>query len=277
MVASDIMAGTMLGILAAALAAAGTARADAPDPKVRADLESLARRSVYFGHQSVGWNIIDGLKALSAREGVPLRIEEVKGRLEVPPGTFAHGPVAENGKPDMKLASFTSALGSGVPSPAEVAFMKFCYVDFNAGTDAASLFARYQSTLADLKARNPGTTFVHVTVPLTTAQGGWKAIVKRAMGKTPGGYAENARRQEFNDLMRRTYQGKEPLFDLAAVESTAPDGSRAEVEWEGKMVPVLFEGYTDDGGHLDKAGQLRAARELLAALARLPAPPAGGK
>jgi hypothetical protein len=276
MMGTELIAGAMLGLVAGlAVTVAGGASADAGDPQLRADLESMGRHRIYFGHQSVGWNLVDGLKQLSARAGVPIRWVEVEaGPLAVPAGAFGHGPVEENGNPERKLESFARVLGSGTASAVDVALVKFCYVDFRSDTDAPRLFARYQSTVADLARRHPGTTFVHVTVPLTTTQGGPKAFVKRLLGKAPGGVAENARREEFNALMRQAYRGREPLFDLAAVESTGPDGSRTVVEWSGKSIPVLAEAYSEDGGHLNQAGRLRAARELVAVLARLPAGPA---
>ncbi len=276
MVGTELIGGAMLGLVAGlAVTAAGGARADAGDPKLRADLESMGRHRIYFGHQSVGWNLVDGLKQLSAQAGVPIRWVEVEaGPLAVPAGSFGHGPVEENGNPEKKLESFARVLGSGPASAVDVALVKFCYVDFRSDTDAPRLFARYQSTVADLARRHPGTTFVHVTVPLTTTQGGPKALVKRLLGKAPGGVAENARREEFNALMRQAYQGREPLFDLAAVESTGPDGARTVVEWSGRSIPVLAEAYSEDGGHLNQAGRLRAARELVGVLARVPSGPA---
>lgn len=260
----------MLGLAAATLIGAGAeAGAANGEFKVRADLSDVAGRRVYFGHQSVGWNILDGLKKLAAREGVALTVVEVAGTLEVAPGTFAHGAVEENGNPGRKLESFGRAMTSGQPSPVDIAFMKFCYVDFVADTDSAQLFARYKATLAELRARNPGTTFVHVTTPLTTVQEGLKALVKRALGRAPGGVRENARREEYNALLRQAYAGREPIFDLAGLESTRADGSKVSVEWSGKPIPVLAAEFTEDGGHLNEAGRLRAARELAAVLARV--------
>jgi len=258
----------MLGLAAATLVGVGAdARAVDGDSKVRTDLGDVAGRRIYFGHQSVGWNILDGLKKLAAREGMALNVVEAAGPLAVAPGTFAHGNVEENGNPARKLESFGRAMTSGQPSPVDIAFVKFCYVDFGTDTDSAQLFSRYTATLADLKARNPGTTFVHVTTPLTTVQGGPKALLKRTVGRAPGGVRENARREEYNALLRQAYAGREPVFDLAGLESTREDGSKVSVEWSGKHIPVLATEYTDDGGHLNEAGRLRAARELLAVLA----------
>ncbi|HEY6098072.1 MAG TPA: hypothetical protein VIW03_01490 [Anaeromyxobacter sp.] len=193
-----------------------------------------------------------------------LRIVETDGARGVSAGTFAHALVGANGAPASKLQGFENAL---VGADVDVALVKFCHVDVEAGTDARALFARYQETLAALRARHPRTTFVHVTVPLTAIQGGVKAIVKRLTGRAPAGVIENARREEFNELLRRAVRGKEPLFDLAEVESTAPDGARATHEWGGRAVPALVPQYTDDGGHLAGEGRARAARQLVAVLA----------
>jgi hypothetical protein len=148
--------------------------------------------------------------------------------------------------------------------------VKFCYVDIDAGTDAKALFARYRATIDGLRAKHPGTTFVHVTLPLTEAQGGAKALAKRLLGRAPYGTIENLRREEYNALLRRAYAGREPLFDLARIESTAPDGAAVKVQWNGADAPALAAAYTDDGGHLNAAGRVRAARELVSVLAAVP-------
>ncbi len=92
---------------------------------------------------------------------------------------------------------------------------------------------------------------------------------RRALGKAPGGYADNIRREQFNELMRREYTGREPIFDLAAVESTAPDGARQTFEFQGQRGLALFPPYASDGRHLGEAGRRRVAEELLVLLASL--------
>jgi hypothetical protein len=230
---------------------ASTLAVQAADGALRADLERIAHAPIYFGHQSVGANILEGVRQLADGAGVPLHI--------------AHGFLAENGEPLRKLASFKSALGEG--SHVDIALMKFCYVDVNSDTDASALFERYRTAIAELRAKNPRTTFVHVTLPLTTAQTGWKALAKRMLGRAPYGTIENLRREEYNTLLRRAFRGREPIFDLARVESTAPDGTTASVNWNGTSAPVMVAAYTDDGGHLNAKGKLLAARELIAVLA----------
>ncbi len=76
----------------------------------------------------------------------------------------------------------------------------------------------------------------------------------------------NARREEYNDLVRSRY-ANDYIFDLAKVESTYPDGRREFIEQNGKKYYSLINGYTDDGGHLNKTGRTIAAVELLKTLA----------
>ncbi|MBW8905944.1 MAG: SGNH/GDSL hydrolase family protein [Betaproteobacteria bacterium] len=260
----------MRKLLAMTLLSLAATLAQAADAALRSDLTLLAEKRMYFAHQSVGANLLEGVAMLSREAGVPLRIQEASNAAGLAPGTLAHFFVPENGDPLGKLANFKKALGGG--SAADIALIKFCYVDIDAATDASALFAHYQETLAELRAANPRTTFVHVTLPLTTAQSGWKALAKRLLGRAPYGTIENVRREQYNALMRRAYVGREPLFDLARIESTAPDGSAVTVAWAGAVAPAMASAYTDDGGHLNEKGRRVAARALLAVLAQAARP-----
>lgn len=243
------------------LAAASVHAADA---SLHAALERIAAERIFFAHQSVGANILDGMKQLAAAEGVALRIAEVPKASAISRDTLGHLFVPENGAPLQKLENFRAALdGASV----DVALLKFCYVDIDAATDAGALFERYRATLGDLRRKNPRTVFIHVTLPLTTEQTGWKAWAKQALGRAPHGTVENLRRQEYNAMLRKAYAGREPLFDLARIESIAPDGRLVTVSWNGRRAPALAPEYTDDGGHLNERGRLRVARELVRVLA----------
>ena len=238
---------------------------------LRADLLRLSQRRIFFGHQSVGMNLLDGVRQIAGRyPEVALHVVETSDAGELAPGTFAHGFMPENGDPERKLESFERVLSSGIGVAADVAFIKFCYTDFSAATDVPALFARYQATLRALHARYPRTIFVHVTTPLTTVEGGAKSTLKRLLGRTPNGVLENAKREHFNELLRSAYLGKKPVFDLARLESSAPDGHREIFAWKGTQVPALLSSYTEDGGHLTPDARVRFARELIALLASLP-------
>ena len=265
--------GAMIALATATMGAVSTAHAAEADQNLRADFERIAQQRIFFGHQSVGRNLLEGVNQLSVMASVPVRVVEVPTAGGVKPATFGHTAVDKNGDPFQKLKSFEQAVGQQ-PTGVDIALLKFCYVDFTPNTDAKALFARYRATIDGLKAKNPSTTFVHVTAPLTIVQGGFKGSLKRLLGRAPYGSIENIRREEYNTLLRQTYMGREPLFDLARVESTAPDGTAVTGEWKGSVAPAMVPTYTDDGGHLNAAGRLRAARELISILAAIPNRPA---
>jgi lysophospholipase L1-like esterase len=127
--------------------------------------------------------------------------------------------------------------------------------------------------MAKARAENPEVTLVHVTVPLVTVQSGLKARVKKLLGREPDHYGDNRARERFNELMRREYASREPLFDLAAIESTRPDGSRETFEFGGVTSASLVPTYTTDGAHLNPDGRRRVAEQFVAFLADV----AGGR
>ncbi|HUX90602.1 MAG TPA: hypothetical protein VMV48_07930 [Gallionellaceae bacterium] len=269
MLGVHIVTSTLLAVVTLGVTAVAHSAAD--DENLRTDLKRIAQQRIFFGHQSVGVNLIDGIEQLSTMAGVPVRIVAVKTASDVGTAMIGQTFIAENGQPLQKLKSFEDDMGSK-QTGLDIALMKFCYVDFTAETDAKALFARYRTTIEGLKAKNPGTAFVHVTAPLTSEQAGPKEFLKRLLGR--GGSVQNVRREEYNSLLRKTYQGREPIFDLARVESIAPDGTAVTVEWDGIVAPAMASEYTDDGGHLNSAGKLRAARELISVLAAIPVRPA---
>jgi hypothetical protein len=225
----------------------------APPATLPEQLQALATRTVFFAHASVGANVMAGVEALlDANAGLEPTVVGTRSAAAIHAGVWADAYLAaDNGYPFQKLAEFRDAIEGGVGGVVEVAFLKFCFADFwdSAGVDATALFAAYQATLAQLRAAHPHVTFVHLTVPLWTATD------------------TNERRERFSDLVRQTYGGLEPVFDVALLESTRPDGTR-EVDERG--VPALVPAYTSDGGHLNEAGREVVARALVAFLAALP-------
>jgi hypothetical protein len=247
-----------------------------PDDFIR----RLSRQTIYFGHQSVGYNILDGIRDI-AREYPPLELNVVETTDLATVGTpvFAHSRIGRNGQPLSKLDGFSTVLRRNDTTRADVAFMKFCYVDFTEQTDIQGVFGRYVETFAELKLAFPDTTFVHMTVPLTGRPRGVdiqaKNLVKRLLGRRVASYKDNMQMTRFNDLLRAKYLGKEPVFDLASIESTHADGTRVVNREAGMSVYSLAPEYTFDGGHLNERGRRIVALELLRVLAALPekAPP----
>lgn len=260
---SLLVMGTTLAVPSYSLAA--------PEGDLAADLAKVSRLRIFFGHQSVGGNILDGVAQLS-REVPQAKLEVVEGSspqvLSKP--AFLQAAIGQNAQPQTKIAQFRQVMEGGLGNLAQVAFYKFCYLDIGVDTDVEALFAQYRRSHEELKGKFPGTTFVHVTAPLTVVEGGAKGALKRLLGKTVKSAAANAKRHRFNELMRQAYQGKEPLFDLARIEATSEDGQTFSVTHEGKALPALISAYTDDGSHLNARGGRWVARHLIAFLASLP-------
>ena len=149
-----------------------------------------------------------------------------------------------------------------------VALYKYCFVDIGPDTDVQQLFENYRNEIADLTAKYPALVIVPVTDPLTTDDAGLRTWVKTMIGR-PTSRDVNLKRNQFNTLLRKNYEGK-PIFDLALVESTLSDGSRSYAVSGGQTIYTLAPEYTTDGGHLNEAGRQAAARQLLEVLAGLP-------
>jgi acyl carrier protein len=231
---------------------------------------ALASRRVFFGHQSVGENVVEGISELARGDpALGIRVVEGAGALRGGEGAFGHARIGRNGEPGLKSDEFARLVESAAGESLDIAFHKYCYADIGADTDVEAVFEHYRRTMARLRAERPGVVFVHVTVPLTRVQSGPRALVKRLLGRTPGRFDSNRARERFNDLMRRTYAGTEPLFDLAAAESTHPDGRPETFRFGGQSLRALVPSYTDDGSHLNALGRRRVAGELLVVLARI--------
>jgi hypothetical protein len=235
----------------------------------------LAQRRVFFGHQSVGGNIMAGVTEVLARNPqIRLNVVESRDLASASQPGLVHAPVGRNDYPLEKFDDFVAISSAGFGADGGVAMVKLCYTDVHKDTDARALFEDYQKRIAALKARNPSLTIVHFTMPLTGIEN-WKGRVRAALTGNATQRDRNFVRQQYNELVRQAYAGKEPLFDIARLESTLPDGMRVSFRSRGEDVPLLAPSYTDDGGHLNAEARRRVGEQFLIMLARLqPAPAA---
>lgn len=232
------------------------------------DLAKVSRTKVFFGHQSVGMNVLDGVPAIYTAHGMASPIIEQDCTRPGQEGGFVnHAFIGQNVKPLLKIQDFEAKLRSGIGQQLDVAMMKFCYVDVTARTDVDALFVCYRKAVAALQRDFPKVTFAHVTVPLVTDQGLLSKLKHRITGGSGDGTADSAARERLNALIRREY-AYDHLFDLAAIESTAPDGSRAVGMHQGQQYYRLYAGYALDSGHLNSAGARVAATGWLKAIAQ---------
>jgi len=237
----------------------------------REALDSVGQLRIFFGHQSVGENILDGVTRFAQERKRPsVRIVETDDASQLAPGVWAHSKIGKNEAPDSKVEHFDRVLRAGMADGVDVAFMKFCYIDFDdPKLDIDKLFTSYTGTMAALRRDYPKLTLVHFTAPLTSVQTGAKAWVRKRLGKSVWGEQENVRRARFNEKMRSHYEGKEPLFDVARWEARRGDDVEHTFAAEGRQVPALLPGFTDDGGHLNTLGRRYVAGALLRYLGSL--------
>ena len=229
--------------------------------------DQLSQKKIFFGHQSVGNNILKGIKSLMKENSdIQLNITEISEGSELPEGIFAHTHIGKNEDPQSKINAFVRFMENGLGNNADFAFFKFCFVDIDSRTDIEKLFNAYKTNMAQLKKKYPETTIIHFTVPLLRkSEPSFKQWLKGLFGKTDGFFADkhNVQRNEFNELIVREYSGSEPVFDLAEIESVYPDGSRETFTADGKTYYSLVPEYTHDGGHLNEVGRKKLAEQLL--------------
>ncbi len=267
--------GTLLGVLGAAACGGGDGKDDevVVMPQV-ANIPAeawarLASRRVFFGHQSVGFNIMAGVDSvLKEHPEIKLRVVETSDPAQMRAPGIYHARVGQNGAPLSKIAGFEELAGAGV-ADSGVALLKFCYIDITGDTDPLALFATYQQAMDSLRAAHPGLTILHVTLPLQTDWGEFFHYWRVFRNQLTTHRELNAIRQAYNQRMREVYGGREPLFDVAHWQSVGPDGKVATVRYNGQRVPILSRAWTEDGAHLNAEGSRRIAEALLVTLARM--------
>lgn len=243
----------------------------APSPRANesmlsdAQIQSLTTKTIFFGHRSVGENIVEGIGELMVSEP-GLRLVASSDPAAESDSAFIHAELGENGDPQSKNQAFLNAL-RGFGQRHGIALFKYCYADVDSSTDVGQLFAGYRKTIAAAKAAHPALTLVHVTVPLTTSDSSLKAFLKSAMGR-PTLRDANQKRNQFNRLLKQTYAA-DPIFDLAEAESTHSDGSRESFTQGGETIYSLAPEFTTDGGHLNQKGRVAVARKLLLLVSNL--------
>lgn len=244
--------------------------------KTRIALESTKDKSIIFLHHSVGGNILNGLRVLAEESGVGIKIQTVRNEpiasekeltsikkiIDITGG--------KNGQPKTKVDSFVEQiknLNSNIAP--DIVFMKFCYVDFNPYTNVDELFSYYKQKIETLKNERADIKLAHFTVPLFEQPNSIKDKINRFLGRQVWEDSTNIKRAEFNNLLFEAFS-EDPIFDIARIESTLPDGTRSSFEKDGNTYYSLASEYTDDGGHLNAFGQRRAAIEIAEFLAKIP-------
>jgi len=237
-------------------------------------IRELTQKSIYFGHQSVGYNILDGIQdQMKEMDNIRFTIVETTDVSKLDGSFFIHSRIGRNSDPLSKMDDFKRIFEQGICDKVDIAFMKLCYVDINVNTDIHKVFEYYKKTLEELKEKYPDVIFVHFTVPLTSPKKDFvsrlKRFIKQISGKYTWEFDDNIKRNLYNDLIIKEYMDKEPVFDLARIESSYMDGRRTKYKKGKTEFYTMVPEYTDDSGHLNETGRKIVAGQLLIFLSEL--------
>lgn len=236
----------------------------------QAGWDALMSKKIYFGHQSVGFNIIEGIKeTVSSAANARLNIMETKNPRDLKAPVIAHSSVGKNKDPFSKIDDFKKTIDDGIGAEVDIAFFKFCYVDITKDTDISSVFNAYRDTLEYLQSKYPRVKFIHMTVPLRAAPRGPSVTIKRLLRLPLEDDEDNIKRHLFNRMLIKQFSNDKIVFDLAAYESTGTNGEKTSFSKDNTEYPALAPEYTDDGGHLNEQGRKIIAKQLLIFLASL--------
>jgi hypothetical protein len=254
---------------------AGTLEGTMMDRDIASELEVARRTRLFFAHQSVGFDILAGAERVSAGKGQALKVVTLDQANGQSGPEWVQSPAGKNGEPKTKVDFFVETMKRQPALKADLAFMKFCYIDFEPDTDVADLIAYYKNAITTLKQARPDVRFAHATVPLKEKPSSVKSRALRLLGRQLPGDAANAKRAEFNQRLFEAFPS-DPIFDVALAESTRADGSRETFELQGKTYYSLAPAYSSDGGHLNDLGQRVLGTEMIRFVARAMKTPLAG-
>jgi len=224
-------------------------------PQLAADLAEVRRGRILFGHHSVGDDILAGMARLDAQAGNgKVRIASFEQAASLDGPVLAEGRVGKNGEPKSKVDQFATTVRSQAGRKIDMAFMKFCYVDFDPRTNVDDLLSYYRGSLESLRKEHPHIRFAHVTVPLMRQPMDLKSRLLRLAGSDLWEDSANVKRSEFSRRLKEAFPS-DPILDIATLEATSPDGKAVTFKQGGRIYPSLSPRYTEDGGHLNALGQ----------------------
>ncbi len=237
--------------------------------ELKEDLKALGQERVFFGHHSVGNNILAGFRQIvSENPEVQLNFLKWTDSLNLSQTFLVEGSVGKNGNPKSKYDEYIRIVEKLSRANLNIALMKLCFVDITQQANVDQIFNEYVSTIELLKQKHPSITFVHITVPLTTEAGITRRIYRFLRGETVDYTADNSAREKYNEKLRKHF-ASDPIFDLAAIESTHPNMNRESGKGPSGTYYSLVKEYASDEGHLNDYGGRIAARELVRILAQV--------
>ncbi|HMI47830.1 MAG TPA: hypothetical protein VK481_04090 [Gemmatimonadaceae bacterium] len=222
----------------------------------------VARRTIYFGHQAIGRSVVAGVEGVAHEHALPLRVIHTREPATVTGPAFVHFLAGRSRDFASKNAAVLRLLESPTRARRPVLMLKYCYGDVKSAGDSATMFEAYRDTVDTIQFEHPDVTVIHATIPLVTVEGALESGTRQFFGR-PTRRDGAIARHRYNELVRFEFSDTEPIFDLAKVEATQPDGTLAGFTAGGRLVETLATENTDDGTDLNARCQRAAAQALL--------------
>jgi hypothetical protein len=157
--------------------------------------------TAYLGHQSVGENILDGIRGVCP--SCSIRLLDLNSDNTLIPGLY-HSKIGSNGDPYSKLEQFREIV-TQIGNRVDIAMMKFCYVDITRQTEIQPLLDRYKSVMSQLAGNFPKLRIIHFTAPIRTLRFGIRSRVRLLLRQEIASCEDNLQRDAFNRLLRKAY------------------------------------------------------------------------
>jgi lysophospholipase L1-like esterase len=233
------------------------------DLEIYKKLKVINRKNIYFGHRSLGENIIEGLKKVNSDHGENnLIINELKDNTTFDGNYFVHSNIGHNGDPQSKFEEFTKIVNYLANKNLDIAMMKLCFVDITRNTDIDYVFKSYVTMIDSIKNKYPDLTIIHFTVPLKSKSSWIDNLKDKIKDRNNNDLQDNLARNRYNERLLSKYS-IEDIFDLAGIESTYPNGERESIFVDGKPCYFLIKDYSEDGGHLNVKGKQLVAEKII--------------
>lgn len=212
-------------------------------------LDKVRTKKILWGHHSIGDNIESGLINLSSVNPLRYSINLVHDPVSLEKPAVGDWRNGENRDPSGKIFAFETKMrslngnGNQWGEVLDIAYFKFCYIDFNIKKDIPVIFNQYKTTMEKLIQDFPTCKFVFITAPLSTTDN-WREVDKKIL----------------NDSIRTFVETTDGcLFDLADLEAHDSTGTFSWFIYENDTIPDLWNGWTYDSGHLNENGSRYAA------------------
>lgn len=240
------------------------------------DFTKLSDKYIFFGHQSLGANILNGIQDIINIQNDNNHFSIVNTHLpkHLDSPALYHSFIGENLDPISKINEFKKILlDEQLGDFLDIAFFKFCYVDIKRNTDIKAIFTDYKKAIEEIQSAYPNIKIIHFTAPLKAHKiklqkhliKGMKYIVKNKVL----GDLDNVKRNQYNQLIRGKFGNNGNLFDLAELECHNNDNSESSFRYGHTYYSCLSRDLTEDGGHLNHSGQLKIGSDLLKFLVKI--------